>query len=192
MLGDNMEKSKNPLKKAMRRRNAKTVQFAAPTYVEASDYEYDTEDEENAMLGDVHGNGASQPDNTTSQVEHAEHDETTTSTDTADDLRSRMSDSSSSDDMRSTVKDINPPSDEPLGSPTLVDKTGIVSPLNSPPSQVAHDEAEAAPLKSPSRKGTPRNTDSFLKDDSSEPRSCLLYTSPSPRDGLLSRMPSSA
>ena len=24
------------------------------------------------------------------------------------------------------------------------------------------------------------------------PRSCLLYTSPSPRDGLLSRMPSSA
>ena len=26
----------------------------------------------------------------------------------------------------------------------------------------------------------------------SKPRSCLLYTSPSPRDGLLSRMPSSA
>ena len=25
-----------------------------------------------------------------------------------------------------------------------------------------------------------------------EPNSCLLYTSPSPRDGLLSRMPSSA
>ena len=25
-----------------------------------------------------------------------------------------------------------------------------------------------------------------------DPRSCLLYTSPSPRDGLLSRMPSSA
>ena len=25
-----------------------------------------------------------------------------------------------------------------------------------------------------------------------EPRPCLLYTSPSPRDGLLSRMPSSA
>ena len=32
---------------------------------------------------------------------------------------------------------------------------------------------------------TPRNNDKLLFD-------CLLYTSPSPRDGLLSRMPSSA
>ena len=29
----------------------------------------------------------------------------------------------------------------------------------------------------------------FMKDDTED---CLLYTSPSPRDGLLSRMPSSA
>ena len=28
--------------------------------------------------------------------------------------------------------------------------------------------------------------------DVDEPNACLLYTSPSPRDGLLSRMPSSA
>ena len=33
---------------------------------------------------------------------------------------------------------------------------------------------------------------SFLKDTVSQHKSCLLYTSPSPRDGLLSRMPSSA
>lgn len=46
MLGDNPEKSKNPLKKAMRRRNAKTVQFTAPTYVEASDVEYSSEEED--------------------------------------------------------------------------------------------------------------------------------------------------
>lgn len=46
MLGDNPEKSKNPLKKAMRRRNAKTVQFTAPTYFEASDVDYSTEEEE--------------------------------------------------------------------------------------------------------------------------------------------------
>ena len=31
-----------------------------------------------------------------------------------------------------------------------------------------------------------------LNEDVSKLRSCLLYTSPSPRDGLLSRMPSSA
>ena len=45
MLGDNPEKSKNPLKKAMKRRNAKTVQFAAPTYVEPSDVDFSSEEE---------------------------------------------------------------------------------------------------------------------------------------------------
>ena len=46
MLGDNPEKSKNPLKKAMRRRNAKTVQFAAPQYFDPSDVEYSTDEDE--------------------------------------------------------------------------------------------------------------------------------------------------
>src|SRR5437763_15302917 len=46
MLGDNPEKSKNPLKKAMRRRNAKTVQFAAPQYFEPSDFDYSDEEDE--------------------------------------------------------------------------------------------------------------------------------------------------
>ena len=47
MLGDNHEKSKNPLKKAMRRRNAKTVVWApAPTYHEASMVQYESGDED--------------------------------------------------------------------------------------------------------------------------------------------------
>lgn len=46
MLGDNPKESKNPLKKAMRRRNAKTVQFAAPQYFDPSDVEYSTDEEE--------------------------------------------------------------------------------------------------------------------------------------------------
>ena len=33
---------------------------------------------------------------------------------------------------------------------------------------------------------------SFAKAVEADPKDCLLYTSPSPRDGLLSRMPSSA
>jgi hypothetical protein len=46
MLSDTAhEKTKNPLKKAMRRRNTKTVTFTAPTYVEASDYDYSTDEE---------------------------------------------------------------------------------------------------------------------------------------------------
>ncbi|KAL6151814.1 protein phosphatase regulator [Exserohilum turcicum] len=51
MLGDTAEKTKNPLKKAMRRRNAKTVQFAPPTYVEASDYDYSSDEGEGELFG---------------------------------------------------------------------------------------------------------------------------------------------
>lgn len=77
----------------------------------------------------------------------------------------------SRDDARSTANDVRPPVEEPLGSPSLVDKTGIAPRLtfrlDSP-----NTFAEAAPLKS--RKGTPRNADSFLKDDSAEPRRITL------------------
>ena len=37
----------------------------------------------------------------------------------------------------------------------------------------------------------PRSGEIFI-EDSNKQKICLLYTSPSPRDGLLSRMPSSA
>ncbi len=47
MLGDNPEKSRNPLKKAMRKRNAKTVQFTEPQYFEPSDREYSSDEEDN-------------------------------------------------------------------------------------------------------------------------------------------------
>ena len=41
-------------------------------------------------------------------------------------------------------------------------------------------------------KGTPADEFSFTENDMRNYMDCLLYTSPSPRDGLLSRMPSSA
>jgi len=46
MLGDQAEKSKNPIKSAMRRRKAKTVTFTAPTYVDYSDIDYSTDEED--------------------------------------------------------------------------------------------------------------------------------------------------
>lgn len=50
MLGDDEDKrtgnSLNPLKKAIKRRNTKTVQFTAPSYVEPSDVEYSSDEEE--------------------------------------------------------------------------------------------------------------------------------------------------
>lgn len=44
MLDDQNTKTRNPLKKAIKRLG-NTVQFTAPTYVEASDVEYSTEEE---------------------------------------------------------------------------------------------------------------------------------------------------
>lgn len=56
MLGDTAEKTKNPLKKAMRRRNARTVQFnPQPTYRDASDYEYSSDEEDGEEQGLMNG-----------------------------------------------------------------------------------------------------------------------------------------
>jgi hypothetical protein len=60
MLGDTAEKTKNPLKKAMRRRNAKNVQFAPPTYVEASDYDYSSDEDNDELFGGPEPNQAQQ------------------------------------------------------------------------------------------------------------------------------------
>jgi hypothetical protein len=151
MLSDNSEKSRNPLKKAIRRRNAKTVQFAAPTYVEASDYDYDTEDEEQspdqqqaatAQAEEPQQNGVQHEEEATAEKRNSQD---------LDGVRTSSSSSRLSFD-REQAATLAANSDEPQLSPKLVDKT------------------EAAPLKS--RKT--RNTDSFLKDDTIETRKITL------------------
>jgi hypothetical protein len=72
MLGDQAEKSKNPLKKAIRRRNAKTVTFTAPTYVEASDVDYSTDEEGDE--GDYYGQNGQQEQNVDQQEPTAEEE----------------------------------------------------------------------------------------------------------------------
>ncbi|KAK4546301.1 hypothetical protein LTR36_001978 [Oleoguttula mirabilis] len=152
MLSDNSEKTRNPLKKAMRRRNAKTVQFAAPTYVEASDYDYSTEDEEQAMV-DPYGGAAAAED--TQQNGHVEEPDAAEAKeeDDEDDRPGTPTNHRGSFD-REQAATHTPSIDEPQLSPKLIDKT------------------EAAPLKS--RKGTARNADSFLKDDSIETKKITI------------------
>ena len=152
MLSDNSEKSRNPLKKAMRRRNAKTVQFAAPTYVEASDYEYDTEDEEQPEAEEQ--TTAVQAEETQQQNgEQHEAEQAAEKRNSYEEGAVRTSSSSSRLSFdREQAATLAANADEPQLSPKLVDKT------------------EAAPLKS---KRT-RNTDSFLKDDSIETRKITL------------------
>lgn len=150
MLSDNSEKSRNPLKKAIRRRNAKTVQFAAPTYVEASDYDYESEDEEQP---------SNEPPANAVQAEEAQQNGEATESDQADERRSSSEEAPRAGTPtqrhsfdREQAATIASNAEDPQLSPKLVDKT------------------EAAPLKS--RKT--RNTDSFLKDDSIETRKITL------------------
>ncbi|KAK5109280.1 hypothetical protein LTR62_007154 [Meristemomyces frigidus] len=141
MLSDNSEKTRNPLKIAMRRRNAKTVQFAAPTYVEASDYDYSTDEEDQAMADSGHAVVAAQTD----EPQHsAEVEEVGAPDARAEDGEERaMTPTHRASFEREQIATHTPAIDEPQLSPRLVDKT------------------EAAPLKS--KKG--RNRDSFLKDE---------------------------
>jgi hypothetical protein len=75
MLGDTAEKTKNPLKKAMRRRNAKTVTFTAPTYVEPSDYEFSSDEETGDDISPPNGNSRLEEDQ---NAEDGDQDEITT------------------------------------------------------------------------------------------------------------------
>ena len=85
MLGDIPEKSKNPLKKAMRRRNGKTVQFAAPTYRDPPPMDYSTEEEE-----DEDGDGE-HPTNQegSNDTQNADREKETTETTAVESLAAR-------------------------------------------------------------------------------------------------------
>ena len=144
MLGDQAEKSKNPLKKAIRRRNAKTVSFAPPTYVEASDVDYTTDEEEGE--GEYYGQNG-QEQNGEQQEQRPEEDEVVAT----EPLKTRAE-----------VREVKPDSTE-LESKTSLD-TGRTS------DEIFEGKLES----SKSRNGTVRNTDSFFKDDSVETRKITL------------------
>jgi len=158
MLGDNPEKTRNPLKKAMRRRTAKTVQFAAPTYVEASDYDYSTDDD-SAMIDPYAGATEPQQEQVSDRGPPPEVEERNAPDEANVHATRRFSGESIGGGKASM---------ESAGSKVSMDSKR--SSMDDGPKLV--DRSEAAPLKS--RKGTPRNADSFLKDESIETRKISL------------------
>ncbi|KAF2838204.1 hypothetical protein M501DRAFT_1005063 [Patellaria atrata CBS 101060] len=151
MLGDTAEKSKNPLKKAMRRRNAKTVVFVAPTYYEPSDYDYSSdEDEENDELW-----GGPQPQEQEAHSnQEAEQDEITSAEpQKAATIKDSKADANILNDTENKPKDEN-------------GEMGVRT------SNEMFDREYNNHGKS--RMGTVRNTDSFFKDDTVETRKITL------------------
>ncbi|KUJ21947.1 uncharacterized protein LY89DRAFT_390052 [Mollisia scopiformis] len=149
MLGDQAEKSKNPLKKAIRRRNAKTVTFTAPTYVEASDNDYSTDEEEGE--GDYYGQNVQQEQNGEQQEQTIEEEEVAT----VEPLK-----------PRAEIREVKSESVEP-------ESKDVVLKTSSDATRTSDEMFEGKP-ESKSRNGTVRNTDSFFKDDTVETRKITL------------------
>ena len=153
MLGDKdqAEKSKNPLKKAIRRRNAKTVTFCAPTYVEASDVDYSTDEEE--AEGEFYGQEQQQA---SSQQAERDDDEITLVEPVATNAEGR--------DLE--VENTN------NAARGLDEKASKASSETTRTSDEMLDGKPEGIAKS--RNGTVRNTDSFFKDDTVETRKITL------------------
>ncbi|KAE9984917.1 hypothetical protein EG328_008115 [Venturia inaequalis] len=149
MLGDTIDKTKNPLKKAMKRRTDKRVTFTAPTYVEPSDYEFSSEDETGDELSPPNGSSRSSEDH---NAEDGDQDEIASvaplNINQAKREGSPEKQISGEEDRRRTITEDIRSSDE------LFDR-----------------EFEG---KKQSRNGTVRNTDSFFRDESIETRKITL------------------
>ena len=163
MLGDEEKKpinSMNPLKRAMQRRNTKTVQFAAPSYVEPSDVDFST-DEDGEGDGDYLGqeqNGVATQDD--------------------DDQRNESEESAVVEPLRprGQIRDIRQNGEAAESVSRNDNSSQITQAENMRTSEESFDRSDDS-TSSKSRKGTVRNTDSFFKDDSVETRKINLTPS---------------
>ncbi|KAF2281116.1 uncharacterized protein EI97DRAFT_20511 [Westerdykella ornata] len=156
MLGDTAEKTKNPLKKAIRRRNAKTVQFGSPTYVEPSDYDYSSDDDEELF-------GGADPTQTQTQTQAQAATE-----------RSEVEQDESLKVEPLKVGGVKKSFDQ-TNATELSRSSSEETTKNSSEKQRNSEETIDKPLDPKvSRNGTLRNTDSFFKDDNAETRKITL------------------
>ncbi|KAI0386196.1 hypothetical protein F5Y04DRAFT_289908 [Hypomontagnella monticulosa] len=161
MLGDQAEKAKNPIKAAMKRRKLKTVTFTAPTYVDYSDIDYSTEEEE----GDEEKQALQQTD---SQQQSQTQDDKLASQQTKDEV--------SDDDESAKVEPL-----KPKGPQKQVRVESAKAEERSSSDLVAQgdvrrDSNDMFDGKSErvTRNGTVRNTDSFFKDETIETKKITL------------------
>ena len=156
MLGDQEAKAKNPLKSAMRRRKAKNVTFAAPTYVDYSDIEYSTEEED----GDEDAPTQRQA------VQQQKQKEQSAAQQTTDEIL---------DDEGAKVEPLKPRGQKQV----KIDTSGADD--NNDEDEAAlsaegrnSDEMFDGKTERVSRNGTVRNTDSFFRDESIETKKITL------------------
>ena len=173
MLGDNPEKSKNPLKKAMRRRNAKTVTFTAPTFIEASEMEFSSGDE---MDGADYFN--SDDDEASSAANESDAQDNENKGIVVEPLKPKHNEPEEPEKAQPTQEPERVDTEEGRPSEESIQQDGKDPCL---PCIMAVSDTDfltfrgaAEPTVSRSRNGTVRNTDSFFKDDSIETKKISL------------------
>lgn len=163
MLGDQAQKQKNTFKNIRIRR--KTVAFAEPTYVDYSDFDYSTDDEDIEELFGPHGSEQQQRElqQNGEQGEQEQQEE-----------QQRAAQSSTNDADQDAAAKV-----EPLKTRSSKENNGIETirevQADDDENRSSEEFVEGKPEgPSRSRNGTVRNTDSFFKDDSVETKKITL------------------
>ncbi|KAK4106387.1 hypothetical protein N658DRAFT_502867 [Parathielavia hyrcaniae] len=159
MLGDQPDKARNTIRSAMKRRKAKTVQFAAPTYVDYSDIDYSTEEE------DAEGNTLAQQQQQAQQTQQSQ----------------QSAGNSEMEDETAKVEPLKPRSQqkqakaESKQTDARQDAGGDTDPSGTNKS-VSRASEEATEVRADGPKKTSNGTvrDSFFKDDTVETKKISL------------------
>lgn len=171
MLGDNPEKSKNPLKKAMRRRNAKTVNFAPPTYYEPEDRDWSDEEEgnedEEGQAMHVENGTAEEERNTAQQTQQAQQAQQAQQT---QQIRpnNQVDEAPRANSVSASIHRVE--SDDEMDD----DNEEAASPVKSHPQAAGSVQTNVTENEQQAKKVRVRNTDSFFKDDTMETRKISL------------------
>lgn len=161
MLGDQSDKAKNPIKTAMRRRK-KNVSFAAPTYVDYSDFDYDTEEEEEAEAEFY----AQQQQQQQQAQQQSQQQAAATKQTTAEDA--------AASEEAAKVAPLRPRAQK---SVQIVDPANPDSKEESPTSgknRTSEEIFETNGVEGPKRKADGTVRDSFFKDDTVETKKITL------------------
>ncbi|CCF35315.1 SH3 domain-containing protein [Colletotrichum higginsianum] len=154
MLGDQAgEKSKSTFKTALRKKK-KTVAFAAPTFVDYSDYDYSSDEEDVDEL-------LSQQQGAQQQQQQQQQQQST----------AQQSSEEKMDDDTAKVEPLKPRTTNEI---KVVDSAKPDDSLADDPKRDSGEIFEKPEGPSRSRNGTVRNTDSFFKDETVETKKITL------------------
>ncbi|OAQ66728.2 ring finger domain-containing protein [Pochonia chlamydosporia 170] len=156
MLGDQAQNKKNSFKSMRRRR--KTVTFADPTYVDYSDFDYSTDDED---IEELFGSQQNAHQKAQQQQQQQQQQQ---------DKQNGAEDSITDETAKVEPLKTRPSKEEKVSPESTKDMGADDDPMRS--SEESVEEKPEGPSRS--RNGTVRNTDSFFKDESVETKKITL------------------